>query len=122
MIMEEPSVHVEIMQSVSGANVSLRIIFEFSTFTTTELVEIIDYEMSLITLGGISLVSSPPITIFESTGMCLPSLHESLQILHFYTYVCVHTFYYNKPQQHALAIVITTSKYICRESVSEINS
>ena len=73
-IIEEPSVHVEIIQSVSDANVLLRITFEFSTFTTTELVEIINYKMSLTTLGGISVDSTPQITIFESTGTVYESL------------------------------------------------
>lgn len=88
MITEEPSVHVEIIQSVSGANVLLRIIFEFSTFTTTELIEIINYEMSLTTLGGISIASSPQITIFESTGtyhLCM-TLLQMLQLMHTCTY------------------------------------
>ena len=59
---------MEIIQSVNDANVLLRITFEFGTFTTTELIEIIDYEMSVTTLGGISVDSTPQITIFESTG------------------------------------------------------
>ena len=73
-LIEEPSVHVEIIQPVSDANVSLRITFEFSTFTTTELVEIINYELSLNTLGGISVASTPQIAIFESTGT-VPESH-----------------------------------------------
>jgi len=56
------------MQSVSSADVSLKISFEFSEFTTTELVEIINHDMNITKLGNISLTTTPQLTVFESTG------------------------------------------------------
>ena len=69
MIVEQPAVNMEIIQSVSSADVSLKITFEFSTFTTTtELIESIKYDMNITTLGNLSLATAPQLTIFESTG------------------------------------------------------
>ena len=67
MIIEHPAIHTDILQST--ANVSLRITYEFSTLTANELVEVINYEMTLTTLGNLSVISVPQLTIFESTGM-----------------------------------------------------
>ena len=67
MIIEHPAIHIDILQST--ANVSLRIIYEFSTLTANELVEVINYETTLTTLGNLPVISVPQLTIFESTGM-----------------------------------------------------
>ena len=66
MIIEHPAVHIDILQST--VNVSLKITYEFSTLTVNELVEVINYEMTLTTLGRISVSTVPELTIFESTG------------------------------------------------------
>ena len=66
MIIEHPAVHIDILQST--VNVSLKITYEFSTLTVNELVEVINYEMTLITLGNIAVSTAPQLTIFESTG------------------------------------------------------
>ena len=69
MIIEQPAVHVEIIQSVSNANVSLKITFEFNTTTTTEeLIGNIKYNMNVTTLGNISVATAPQLAIFKSTG------------------------------------------------------
>ena len=67
MIIEHPAVHIDILQST--ANVSLKVTYEFSTLTVNELVQVINYEMTLTTLGNISVSNTPQLTIFESTGM-----------------------------------------------------
>ena len=74
MIIDQPPVDVEIIQSVSGANVTLRITYEFNTFTTTELIEIIEYDMNLMTIGNLSVASAPNLIVFESTGTVI-SIH-----------------------------------------------
>ena len=61
--------HVEIIQSVSSADISLKMIYEFSIFNSTELIDNITYDMNLTTLGNISVVSAPQLTVFESTGV-----------------------------------------------------
>ena len=66
MIIEHPAVHIDILQST--VDVSLKITYEFSTLTINELVEVIDYEMTLTTLGNVSVSTVPQLTIFESTG------------------------------------------------------
>ena len=66
VIIEHPAVHIDILQST--VNVSLKITYEFSTLTVNELVEVINYEMTLTTLGRISVSTVPELTIFESTG------------------------------------------------------
>ena len=63
------AVHMEVIQSVSSADVSLKMTYEFSKFNATELIDNIAYDMNLTTLGNISLVSAPQLTIFESTGV-----------------------------------------------------
>ena len=68
MITEQPVSHVEVVQSVSNANVSLKMTFEFNTFTTTELLENITYDRNLTTLGNILVATVLQLTIFESTG------------------------------------------------------
>ena len=68
MIIEQPAVHVETIQSVSNANVSLKITFEFSAMTTTELMGNIKYNMNVTTLGNVSVATAPQLAIFESTG------------------------------------------------------
>ena len=74
MIIEQPAVDVETIQSVSNANVSLKITFEFSTMTTTEeLIRNIKYNMNVTTLGNISVATAPQLAIFESTGTRYPS-------------------------------------------------
>ena len=78
MIIEHPAVHIDILQST--VNVSLKITYEFSTLTVNELVEVINYEMTLTTLGNISVSTIPQLTIFESAGtyvrylMCVQSI------------------------------------------------
>ena len=66
---EQPAVHMEIIQSVSNANVSVKITYEFNAFNTTELLEDINYDMNIITLGNFSVANVPNLTIFQSTGM-----------------------------------------------------
>ena len=66
MIIEHPAVHIDILHST--VDVSLKITYEFSTLTVNELVEVINYEMTLTTLGNISVSTVPQLTIFESTG------------------------------------------------------
>ena len=75
MIIEQPAVDVETIQSVSSANnVSLKITFEFSTTTTTEeLIGNIKYNMNVTTLGNISVATAPQLAIFKSTGTRNPS-------------------------------------------------
>ena len=68
MIVEQPVIHVEIIQSVSSADVSVKITFEFNTFTTTEVIGSVKYDKNLTTLGNLSVNISPLLTIFESTG------------------------------------------------------
>ena len=78
MIIEHPAVHIDILQST--VNVSLKMTYEFSTLTVNELVEVINYEMTLTTLGNISVSTIPQLTIFESAGtyvrylMCVQSI------------------------------------------------
>ena len=67
MIIEHPAFHIDILQSTTG--VSLKMTYEFSTFTVNELVEVIDYEMAFTTLGNISVSNAPQLSIIESTGM-----------------------------------------------------
>ena len=66
MIIEHPAVHIDILQST--VDVSLKITYEFSTLTVNELVEVINYEMTLTTLGNISVSNDPQLTLFESAG------------------------------------------------------
>jgi len=68
MMIEQPAIHMEIVQSVSGTNVSLKITYEFSTMTAADLVEIISHDMNITALGNILLATAPQLTIFESTG------------------------------------------------------
>ena len=49
-------------------NISLKITYEFSTFTTEQLVELINYEGRLATLGSFSVSAGPQLTVFESTS------------------------------------------------------
>ena len=67
MIIEHPAIHIDILQST--INISLRMTYEFTTLTVNELVEVINYEMTLTTLGNFSVTSVPQLSIFESTGM-----------------------------------------------------
>ena len=67
MIIEHPAIHIDIMQST--LNVSLRMTYEFTTLSVNELVEVINYEMTLTTLGNFSVTSVPQLSIFESIGM-----------------------------------------------------
>ena len=66
MIIEQPAVHIDILQST--INVSLKITYEFSTLTVNELVEVINYDMMITALGNISVTTLPQLTIFESIG------------------------------------------------------
>ena len=72
---EQPPVHVEIIQSVSSADVSQKITYEFNTFNTTELIKNITYDMNITTLGNISVTSAPNLTIYQSTGMIYVFTH-----------------------------------------------
>ena len=63
------AVHMEIIQSVSSADVSLKMTYEFNTFMTTGLIENVTYDMNLTTLGNLSITTAPQLTIYESTGM-----------------------------------------------------
>jgi len=49
-------------------NVSLKVTYEFSTFTTDQIVELINYEERLTSLGNFTISSGPQLTVFESTG------------------------------------------------------
>ena len=64
---EQPPVHMEIIQSVSNANVSVKITYEFNAFTG--LIEYVNYDMNIAILGNISVANVPNFTIFQSTGM-----------------------------------------------------
>ena len=66
---EQPPVHMEIIQSVSNANVSVKITYKFNTFNTTGLIEYVNYDMNIAILGNISVANVPNLTIFQSTGM-----------------------------------------------------
>ena len=66
---KQPPVQMEIIQSVSSADVSLKITYEFNAFNNTELIENIYYDVNITTLGNISVANAPNITIFWSTGM-----------------------------------------------------
>ena len=66
MIIEQPAVYIDILQST--INVSLKITYEFSTLTVNELVEVINYDMMITALGNISVTTLPQLTIFESIG------------------------------------------------------
>ena len=91
MIIEQPPVHVEIIQSVRTANVALKITYEFSTFTTTDLIENIKYDMNLTTLGNISVTNALDFTIFELTGMIY--IHTCINIcIHAYKHAHTHTY------------------------------
>ena len=68
-MINQSAVHVEIIQSVSSADISLKMIYEFSIFNATELIDNITYDMNLTTLGNISVVSAPQLTVFECTGV-----------------------------------------------------
>ena len=65
---EQPPVHMEIVQSVSNANVSVKITYEFNAFNTTGLIDV-NYDMNITTLGNILVANVPSLTIFQSTGM-----------------------------------------------------
>ena len=67
MIIEHPAIHIDILQST--VDVSIKMTYEFSALTANELVEVINYEMTLTTLGNFSVTSVPQLSIFESTGM-----------------------------------------------------
>ena len=49
--------------------VSLKITYEFSTFTTDQLVELVNYEEALTTIGSFSIDGHPQLFVFESTSM-----------------------------------------------------
>ena len=68
MIINEPVIHFETIQSVRSADVSVKITFEFNLFTSTELIENIQYDKNLTELGNFSVATSPQLTIFETTG------------------------------------------------------
>jgi len=68
MIIEQPAILMEIAQSVSGANVTLKITYEFSTMAAADLVKIINHDMSITALGNILVATAPQLTIFEPTG------------------------------------------------------
>ena len=95
MIIEQPAVHVEIIQSVKTANVALRMTYESSTFTSTGLIENIKYDMNLTKIGNISVAGTPNLTIFELTGMC--DIHAYIQtyihtFIHTYIHTCIYTY------------------------------
>ena len=68
VISEQPVSHVEVIQSVSSADVSLKMTYEFNTFNATELIENVIQDMNLTTLANLSVATAPQLTIFESTG------------------------------------------------------
>ena len=78
VITEQPVSHVEVIQSVSGADVSLKMTYEFNKFNTTELIENVIHDMNLTTLANLSVATAPQLTIFESTG----KIKTSVCILH----------------------------------------
>ena len=56
--------------------VSLKITYEFSTFTSDQLVELINYEQRLTTVGRFNVSTGPQLTVFESTGMYIQCSHN----------------------------------------------
>jgi len=80
MIIEHPAVHIDILQST--INISLKITYEFNTLTANELVEIINYETRITTLGDFNVTAIPQLTIFESMGNnCDMHLYCSVDIV-----------------------------------------
>ena len=69
MIINEPVINFETIQSVSSADVSVKITFEFDILTSIELIENIKYDKNLTELGNFSVTTSPQLTIFETAGM-----------------------------------------------------
>jgi len=61
--------HVQSVMLDTYEKVSVKITYEFSTFTTDQLVELINYEEALTTLGSFSIYAHPQLTVFESTSM-----------------------------------------------------
>jgi len=49
-------------------NVALKTTYEFNTFTADKLVELINYEEALNTIGSFSVSTGPELTVFESTS------------------------------------------------------
>jgi len=49
--------------------ISLKITYEFSTFAADQLVELVNYEETLTTVGSFSIIAHPQLTVFESTSM-----------------------------------------------------
>ena len=46
----------------------MKMTYEFNTLTVNELVEIINYDITITVLGNISVTFPPQLTVFESTG------------------------------------------------------
>ena len=81
VITEQPVSHVEVIQSVSNADVSLKMTYEFNTFNTTEIIENVIYDMNLTTLANVSVTTIPQLTIFQSTGKIETSACISYTVL-----------------------------------------
>ena len=69
MITEQAVINMEIIQYGKNSNIYLKITLEFDTLTATELVEIINLDKGLTTLGDFPIQKTPQITIFESSGI-----------------------------------------------------
>jgi len=61
--------------------VSLKITYEFSTFAADQLVELVNYEETLTTVGSFNIIDHPQLTVFESTSTYyLTALHPGLHL------------------------------------------
>ncbi|XP_065894299.1 sortilin-related receptor-like isoform X2 [Dysidea avara] len=67
-VINETEVYAEILDTIE--NVTVKITYEFNNVSTTELMESIDYDVNLTTVGNFNVWKGPLITIFESTDVC----------------------------------------------------
>ena len=58
----------QIVSLDTSENVTLKITYEFNAFTTNKLLELINYEEKLTTIGSFSISSGPRLTVFEATS------------------------------------------------------
>jgi len=59
---------IQFMILDTSEDVSLKITYEFSSFTADRLTELINYEDRLTTFGSSEVSAGPRLTIFESTS------------------------------------------------------
>ena len=67
-VIDAASAHFKMLDTFE--NVALKITYEFSIFTVEKLVELINYEETLTTIGSFSVSTGPKLTVFESTSKC----------------------------------------------------